>query len=162
MVALPPEIMVENPPAKIISQLKHIEKIQLTGPVMESSFVIPAITLDRASIRSLRQQICSQIASAIGQGTLPNGMRLPSSRLLAKLLNVSRNTVVEAYDKLLEGGLIVVKPGSGVTISHATLGTFPNFSNLRRTARKAHYPLRTLPFDDPDGTAMYLNSTGGN
>ena len=129
---------------------------------MKSSFVVPEITLDRASLRSLRQQIYSQIAFAVGQGALLNGTRLPSSRLLAKLLNVSRNTVVEAYDKLLENGFAIVKPGSGVKISHAALRTIPNFANLRRTARTAHYPMRTFPFQDPDGTPMYLNLTSGD
>ncbi len=126
---------------------------------MNSSFALPEITLDRASMRSLRQQIYSQIALAIGQGALPDGTRLPSSRLLAKLLNVSRNTVVEAYDKLLENGLVVVKPGSYIKISHAATSTIPTFANLRRTARAAHYPVRTLLFQDLDGTPIYLNVT---
>lgn len=128
---------------------------------MNSSFAVPEVTLDRASLSSLRYQIYSQIALAVGQGKLPDGTRLPSSRLLAKLLNVSRNTVVEAYDKLFESGFIVVKPGSGVKISHAAPSMIPNFANLRRTARAAHYPVRTLLFQDPDGTPMYLNLTSG-
>lgn len=129
---------------------------------MKSPLGVPEIVLDRASLRSLRQQIYSQIALAVEHGALLDGMRLPSSRLLAKLLGVSRNTVVEAYEKLLENGFIVVRPGSGIKVSRAAQGTIPNFRNLRRTAQRAHYPVRTFAFEDPDGTSLYLNLMSGD
>jgi DNA-binding GntR family transcriptional regulator len=108
---------------------------------------------------SLRRQIYTQMAAAIRRGALPNGARLPSSRLLAKLLHVSRNTVVDAYERLLEDGLIKTRAGSGIQVDHAGAGMVPNFSNLRRTARAAHYPVRPIRVDDPDGTGLYLNAT---
>jgi DNA-binding transcriptional regulator YhcF (GntR family) len=123
---------------------------------MNPSFVLPEITLNRSQPHSLRHQIHSQTAAAIRLGALPHGTRLPSSRLLAKLLHVSRNTVVEAYERLLEDGLIKTKAGSCIHVDH-TGPAVPNFSNLRRTARAAHYPVRTIQFVDPDGTALYLN-----
>jgi GntR family transcriptional regulator/MocR family aminotransferase len=117
----------------------------------------PEIDLDRSTPSlTLRQQIERQLASAIRNGRLPYGSRLPSSRLLAKLLNVSRGTVVEAYDRLLENGMLVATAGSGIHVAHLS-PTVPNFSNLKRTAAKAHYPARICRFDDPDGTALYLN-----
>jgi DNA-binding GntR family transcriptional regulator len=125
---------------------------------MNSSFAVPEITLDRSKLHSLRQQIHLQMAAAIRQGALPNGTRLPSSRLLAKLLSVSRNTVVDAYERLLEDGLIKTRAGSGVQVDHAATAIVPNFSNLRKTARAAHYPVRTTQFEDPDGTTLYLNA----
>jgi DNA-binding GntR family transcriptional regulator len=126
---------------------------------MNFSFVVPEITLDRSKIQPLRQQIYSQMAEAIRQGALPDGARLPSSRLLAKLLHVSRNTVVDAYERLLEDDLIKTRAGSGIQVKHTTPCTVPNFSSLRRTARAAHYPVRTTLFEDPDGTTLYLNAT---
>ncbi len=126
---------------------------------MNLSFAVPEITLDRSRLHSLRQQIYSQMAAAIRQGALPDGARLPSSRLLAKLLHVSRNTVVDAYERLLEDGLIKTRAGSGIQVDHTGPGIVPNFSNLRRTARAAHYPVRTIQFEDPDGTPLYLNAT---
>jgi DNA-binding GntR family transcriptional regulator len=126
---------------------------------MNLSFAVPQIAVDRSKLPSLRQQISSQIAAAIRQGALPEGARLPSSRLLAKLLHVSRNTVVDAYETLLEDGLIKTRAGSGIQVDHAGPGTVPNFSNLRRTARAAHYPVRTIHFEDPEGTTLYLNAT---
>jgi DNA-binding transcriptional regulator YhcF (GntR family) len=126
---------------------------------MKPPCTLPEITLDRSSRQPLREQIHSQIASAIRSGTLPDSARLPSSRLLAKLLHVSRNTVVEAYEKLLADGSITTKPSSGIHITHPVSHTIPNFSNLRLIARAAHYPVRTLACEDPDGTALYLNLT---
>lgn len=126
---------------------------------MNRPFAVPEIALDRANSSSLRQQIHAQLSGAIRQGKMPTGARLPSSRLLAKMLGVSRNTVVEAYEQLLEDGLAVTKMGSGIRISHAATNPFPNFSNLRKTARAAHYPLQTIQVEDPDGTALYLNPT---
>jgi GntR family transcriptional regulator/MocR family aminotransferase len=134
-------------------------KVHFTGPVMKRCFFLPEITLDRSASSSLRQQIHSQVAAAIRGGTVADGAYLPSSRLLAKLLHVSRNTVVDSYEDLLEDGLIRIRPGSGVQVSRVDKNVLPIFSNLRRTAEAAHYPVRTVQFGDPDGTALYLNAT---
>ncbi len=131
----------------------------LRDQCMHLSFALPEITLHRSTLHSLRQQIYSQMAAAIRQGALPDGARLPSSRILAKLLHVSRNTVVDAYERLLEDGLIKTRAGSGIHVDHTGPGIIPNFSNLRRTARAAHYPVRTIQFEDPDGATLYLNAT---
>jgi len=126
---------------------------------MNRPFAVPEIALDRTNPNSLRRQIHVQLAAAIRQGNMTQGARLPSSRLLARMLGVSRNTVVDAYEQLLEDGLIVAKKGSGIRISHPSTSNFPNFSNLRKTARAAHFPQQTIQFEDPDGTALYLNPT---
>ncbi|WP_161557305.1 GntR family transcriptional regulator [Acidisarcina polymorpha] len=111
---------------------------------MRRFLVVPEIALDRSATASLRQQIHTQIAAAVRRGTLPDGALLPSSRLLAKLLKVSRNTVVDAYEKLLEDGLITTRAGSGIKVNRACYGFVPNFWQLRRTAGGAHYPIRTI------------------
>jgi DNA-binding transcriptional MocR family regulator len=41
------------------------------------------------------------------------GARLPSIRRLADLHNVSKSTIVEAYDRLVAEGAVVARPGSG-------------------------------------------------
>jgi DNA-binding GntR family transcriptional regulator len=117
---------------------------------MKRSTVWPEIDLDRSTQgMTLRQQIEKQLASAIRDGKLPYGSRMPSSRLMARWLNVSRGTVLQAYEALLEAGVLSAAVGSGVHV--------PNFSNLKRTIAAAHYPTRTLHFEDRDGTTLYLN-----
>jgi DNA-binding GntR family transcriptional regulator len=126
-------------------------------PFMKRTTALPKISLDRSpTAQSLRKQIERQLVSAIRSGALPCNCRLPSSRLLATLLNVSRGTVVDAYDALLQTGLLTAKEGSGIMVTPSTPGV-PNFSNLRRTARAAHLPVRVLRFEDWDGTSLYLN-----
>lgn len=136
---------------------ERIEKDQFTRPVVKRCFVVPEIRLDRSKLQSLRQQIYSQMGADIRRGALPNGASLPSSRLLAKMLHVSRNTVVEAYEELLERGLIETRAGSGIRVCSDIQNTIPDFSTLRSTAREAHYPVRTIQFEDLDGTGLYLN-----
>ncbi len=124
---------------------------------MKKSIVFPEISLDRsAAAPTLRRQIERQLASAIRGDRLPCGSRLPSSRLMAKMLNVSRGTVVDACEALLETGLLVTAAGSGIYVARFS-SKIPNFSNLKRTAAAAHYPARVLPFEDSDGIPLYLN-----
>lgn len=58
--------------------------------------------------------------SAIGQGHLPAGSRLPSERDLATRLSVSRSTVVTAYDALRGEGLLESRQGSGTRVYTST------------------------------------------
>ncbi len=67
---------------------------------------VPSITLDKASATPLQRQIYGQIAQAIRGGVIPDGARLPSSRVLARMLGVSRNTVLAAFDDLAEDELL--------------------------------------------------------
>lgn len=48
---------------------------------------------------------------------LKAGMRLPASRLLAKALKVSRNTVVEAYSLLQREGFVISQRGAGFFVA---------------------------------------------
>ena len=124
---------------------------------MQKEITFPDICLDRsATAQSLRKQIEKQLASAIRSGTLPCNCRLPSSRLMAKMLHVSRGTVVEAYEALLETGVLTAQAGCGVTVT-SSLPSVPNFSNLRKAAAAAHFPTRVCQFEDWDGTPLYLN-----
>ena len=54
----------------------------------------------------LYEKIYEYIKSEITDGRIPRGERLPSTRLLAKNLAVSRSTVEMAYDQLLAEGYI--------------------------------------------------------
>jgi hypothetical protein len=65
---------------------------------------LPPIMLDRASKLPLHRQIHRQIARAIRDCKVPYEARLPSSRVLARILGVSRNTVLAAYDDLVAEG----------------------------------------------------------
>jgi GntR family transcriptional regulator/MocR family aminotransferase len=70
-----------------------------------------AISLSPGSDETLLRQLTSQLRSLIASGRLPPGQRLPSSRRLAQLLNVSRNTVTFAVEQLAAEGYIGTSPG---------------------------------------------------
>jgi GntR family transcriptional regulator/MocR family aminotransferase len=111
--------------------------------------------VDRLSDVPLHQQIATQIARALRRRSTEPA-RLPSSRTLAKLLGVSRNTILVAYDELTAEGLIYGSHGAGTHLVPAGGATVPAF-DTRRLLQAAHYPAQTLPLSDPDGNRLYLN-----
>src|ERR1700757_2999734 len=65
----------------------------------------------------LQLQIRQMIVTAIEDGRLPLGVRMPSSRDLAGLLKVSRNTIVIAYEQLVEQNFLVSRERSGYFVA---------------------------------------------
>ncbi len=71
------------------------------------------IVLIRDGKTHLYEQIYNYICEAIRDGSLRTQERLPSTRMLAGSLQVSRSTVELAYDQLLSEGYIESRAGSG-------------------------------------------------
>ena len=115
---------------------------------------LPPINIDRRSSSPIHRQICRQIEQAIRSGRVDGG-RLPSSRVLARLLGVSRNTVLTAYDELAAAGLIEGRRGAAMIVRGPRASGVPD---LHRLLRDAQYPARTTPICDPDGNVILLNS----
>ena len=74
------------------------------------------ISINRDSGRPLAYQIYQYIKESIFQGTLQAQEKLPSSRELARFLNVSRNVVIESYEQLMAEGYIYSRNGSGTFV----------------------------------------------
>jgi DNA-binding transcriptional MocR family regulator len=62
-------------------------------------------------------QIEKHILTGIKSGELKKDSKLPSTREVSKLLNISRNSVISAYEKLESMGIIITKKGIGTFIS---------------------------------------------
>lgn len=62
------------------------------------------INLDRKASVSLHIQVCNSFISLITNGTLQPTDMLPSSRILAGLIGINRNTIKLAYDELISQG----------------------------------------------------------
>lgn len=58
-------------------------------------------------------QIENHIINAIDNGELTKGSKLPSTREVSKVLNISRNSVITAYEELEGKGVIFTKRGKG-------------------------------------------------
>jgi len=65
----------------------------------------------------LQQRLRLSVVQAILDGRLPLGAPLPSSRELAKVLGLSRNTVTAAYAQLVDDGFLDARPRSGVFVT---------------------------------------------
>jgi DNA-binding transcriptional MocR family regulator len=72
-----------------------------------------ALTVSPESPQSLVDQIVSGVLRQIDDRRLRPGTKLPSIRNFAKLHNVSRFTVVEAYDRLVAMGYLQSRRGAG-------------------------------------------------
>ena len=73
------------------------------------------LPLDRADAQPLHRQLEHGIREAIRGGRLSADTALPSSRLLAEQLGISRGVVVEAYEQLTAEGYLASRPG-GMTL----------------------------------------------
>lgn len=117
-----------------------------------SALFVPPIMLDRAVSTPLAVQIREQIAAGIARADYA-GRHLPSTRTLAGLLGVSRNTVLAAYDDLAADGLIEGQRGSRMLIcGPAKRGL--QAMDPQRVLREAQFPERTVTVTDPDGNPI--------
>ncbi|WOX07096.1 aminotransferase-like domain-containing protein [Microbulbifer pacificus] len=75
------------------------------------------IVLDPAAEKSLQQQIREKLIQGILSGSIPAGHKMPSSRRMAEQLGVARNTVVIAYQQLVDDGFLVTRERSGFYVN---------------------------------------------
>ena len=79
------------------------------------------------------RRVYETIRRAITEQVLPSGSRLPSTRSLAEDLSVSRNTVLAAFDQLLDEGYVTAKTGSGTFVCYKQSDVI--FSRSESTSR---------------------------
>ena len=75
------------------------------------------ISLDPEGDASLQSQLRQSVVEAILSRAILPGDKLPSSRALAEQLGISRNTVVLAYQALIDTGFIEARERSGYVVS---------------------------------------------
>ncbi|KGT91836.1 GntR family transcriptional regulator [Erwinia typographi] len=81
---------------------------------------VPYIQLFQAEKgQTRRDKLCGTLRQLIASGTLKKGERLPSSRLLASDLSLSRVTVEAAYAQLESEGYLYRKTGKGTFVAVA-------------------------------------------
>ncbi len=64
-------------------------------------------------VETKTEALTARMVQAIERGLLPAGARLRSIRACAEKEGVSRNTVIEAYNRLIARGYVEARPGSG-------------------------------------------------
>lgn len=98
------------------------------------------IDLQGGAKAPLYEKIYEYIKSEIVAGRIPKGEKLPSTRLLAESLAVSRSTATMAYEQLLAEGYIKAEPCRGFFVCDITglyrLGNAKQKQNQNRKAEK--------------------------
>jgi GntR family transcriptional regulator/MocR family aminotransferase len=79
--------------------------------------ILAAIPLDRRSGTPLFRQLYLPLKEAILAGDVGAGVRLPATRELGRLLSVSRQTVLAAYEQLMAEGYLQGAVGKGTFVS---------------------------------------------
>ncbi len=75
------------------------------------------IPLDRDSEEPIYRQLIRHVRAQVESGSLPAGTRLPASRDLARQLNISRISVVNAYAELRAEGFLSAHAGRGTFVA---------------------------------------------
>ncbi|WP_149206865.1 MocR-like pyridoxine biosynthesis transcription factor PdxR [Flavobacterium johnsoniae] len=117
------------------------------------------IHLDKKSDKALYLQIADAIINAVKSGKLTSGNALPGSRQLAGLLNVNRNTVIEALDVLIAEGWLITIDRKGTFIADILPETNFNKKTETKASSTVENPKPHLVFDDglPDSRLAPMN-----
>ena len=86
------------------------------------------LQVDPAEAAPLWRQIEEGVRRLVATGGLAAGALMPSVRDLARELGVNPNTVVRAYQHLVEAGVLTVRRGDGTYVAE----TPPGFSAAER------------------------------
>ncbi len=102
--------------------------------------IVHLVTLDRHSSKPLRRQIYEEFRDRVMRNELHAGQVVPSTRQLARDLQISRLPVIDAYAQLLAEGYFETRVGSGTFIA-ASLQT-PSAAHLFDAKTKSPAPRR--------------------
>ena len=96
--------------------------------------------LPESSALPLQARLRSAVVREILAGRLGSGSPLPSSRDLARLMGLSRNTVTAAYQQLVDEGYLVARARSGVFVAHGARPSVAEPAPMQATPGAAQRP----------------------
>ncbi|TYC02635.1 PLP-dependent aminotransferase family protein [Micromonospora sp. WP24] len=100
-----------------------------------------------------RAALTRALRSAVRDGRLAAGARLPPYRSLAADLGLARNTVADAYSELVAEGWLVARQGSGTRVARRTEAA-PVPRGPKRTAARPAAPVHNLRQGQPDAASF--------
>jgi GntR family transcriptional regulator / MocR family aminotransferase len=113
------------------------------------SGITPVIPIDKHAPKSLYRQVYEGYRKAIMDGGVRPGQRVPSTRVLAQELGISRIPVLSAYAQLLAEGYFESRVGSGTVVSRslpnrAAAGQPMNGATAKSDSRRRQLSKRCL------------------
>lgn len=128
--------------------------------------VAQRIRIDRSSPVPLYYQVAQGLEELIEAGEMPPGYRLENEIALADRLGLSRPTMRQAIQHLVNKGLVVRKRGVGTQVVHTRVRRQVELSSLYDDLDRAHRQPRTdvLSFGElpaPDEVAVALHLPAG-
>src|SRR5947208_16447671 len=97
------------------------------------------VRLHRASSEPLYQQLYRQIREELESGRFDSSAsRVPSSRVLAATLRISRPTVNQAFSKLLAEGYVQERERYGIFVADLLPALFLKAASLATSAHAGH------------------------
>ncbi len=113
-----PILLSDNRRDQVFPGKKELELPQFTTPPFARGNMDLQLALDPGSGIPLHRQIYEEFRRLILNGEWAAGAKVPSSRELADLLDISRTTATSAYNQLLSEGYLKSIAGSGTYVSN--------------------------------------------
>ena len=101
----------------------------------------PLLLLEKGRIK---ESVYHTIRNAILDGRISAGIKLPSTRALAEMMSISRNSVIAGFDRLIDEGYLYSKQGSGTYVSANIPDELVRASNNAQKTSLCEYSARNL------------------
>ncbi len=117
-----------------------------------------SLEIDKGSKEPIHRQIADRLREAIQNGRMPAGTKLPSTRVFADELGVSRNTVMQVFEVLSAEGFLAGRVGAGTYVAGLPSDEAHDVSTEQPAPRNGMpYPFRSL---SRRGKNLVLSATG--
>lgn len=101
------------------------------------STISPIVAVNKRARKSLYRQVYDAYRGAIVDGSLCPGQRIPSTRVQALEIGISRTPVLNAYEQLLAEGYFESRVGSGTVVSRSLAERVTVFPATSASAKRA-------------------------
>lgn len=113
---------------------------------MKPVFSFDVVVLPGRGQGTVKQSLYQQLRSAILDGRVAPGTKLPATRQVASGLGIARNTVLAAYDLLIAEGYVIPRAGAKAVVADVTTRrSRPARRSTAATANPRMNPLWLLP-----------------
>ncbi len=119
------------------------------------------LQVNHSSQQPVYQQIYEQIKQDILMGKLPIGTKITSTRVLAKELQIGRNTVENAYTQLVLEGYLTNVPSSGYVVNNLQFDLNPKpserLSKHKTTVVDSNHGMESIKYNFQHGNLDAVN-----